>query len=56
MASPRHPCPMPALPLITLMVCAQILDIKVKKLEQLVRLKDAKLQTLGARLEALAAS
>lgn len=34
-------------------VCFQILSIKVKKLEQLVRLKDAKLQKLNDRLEAL---
>ena len=30
----------------------EILETKVRKLEQLVRLKDAKIQTLSARLEA----
>lgn len=29
---------------------AQILEIKVQKLEQLVRLKDGKIQTLAAKL------
>ena len=36
-------------------VRVQILDTKVRKLEQLVRLKDAKLQKLSMRLEALTA-
>ena len=30
----------------------EILETKVRKLEQLVRLKDTKIQTLSARLEA----
>jgi hypothetical protein len=29
-----------------------ILELKIKKLEQLVRLKDSKIQTMGASLEA----
>lgn len=32
--------------------CFQILETKVRKLEQLVRLKDAKIQTLMAKLQA----
>lgn len=32
--------------------CLQILETKVRKLEQLVRLKDAKIQTLMAKLQA----
>lgn len=41
------------LTITTLRETNEILDIKVRKLEQLVRLKDAKLQKLSARLEAL---
>ncbi len=35
------------------MVCGvQIMETKVRKLEQLVRLKDAKIQTLMAKMQA----
>ena len=44
--SPAH---LPASP-----ACLQILETKIGKLEQLVRLKDAKIQALLARLQAAA--
>jgi hypothetical protein len=37
--------------LVTECAAVQILETKARKLEQLVRLKDAKIQTLTARLE-----
>ena len=55
MPPPAHPTPtaLPAQPTPTTpFCCPQILETKVRKLEQLVRLKDAKVQTLNAKLQA----
>ena len=37
---------------MALMLLAQIMESKINKLEQLVRLKDAKIQTLLAKMQA----
>ena len=49
-----HPVAAPAVDCVLPYVCGcfQILETKVRKLEQLVRLKDAKIQTLMAKLQA----
>lgn len=57
----RHPLLLPPPPplaattpvsVVPCCVPCQILEAKVRKLEQLVRLKDAKIQTLTAKLQA----